>query len=113
MNRLDRSDSAEFFPGGGEIQRVKSPPLQRDFLVYGANTVKSGKLTFRTDSARMAHNMKRAKENGAVLSVSLMSADPVAEFSGTVEAVVIISDGLPTCWEVRMVEHSAKPRSRV
>lgn len=112
MNRTDRSATAEFFQGAGEIKRVNSP-LRHDFLVYGANTLQSGKLTFITDSGQMAHNMKRAKESGAVLTVSLMSAHPITEFTGTVEAVVIVSNRLPTTWEVRMVEHSARPRSRV
>ena len=110
MKRTDRSAFAEVFQGAGGIQRAKSPPLRQDFLVYGASTLNAGKLTFLTDSVGMAHNMKRAKETGAVLTVSLMSAQPIAEFTGTVEAVVIVSDALPTTWEVRMVEHSARPR---
>jgi hypothetical protein len=82
--------------------------LDRDLNVHGPYTVKAGKLNFRTDHARLAQDLKRAQQSGSVLTVNLMSADSIAEFTGTVEAVELISNRLPACWEVTMVEHSAK-----
>ena len=82
--------------------------LDRDLNVHGPFTLKSGKLTFRTGNTWLAHDCKRAKETGTVLTVHLLAADPFRDFAGIVGDVAIVSDRLPTRWEMPMVEHSAK-----
>lgn len=86
--------------------------LNRDLNVHGPYSLKASKLNFRTGDARLAQDCKRAKESGGVLTGHLLAADPIAEFTGTVESVDLVSDRLPATWEVVMVEHSAKPRKR-
>jgi len=55
--------------------------LERDLNVHDSYTVKAGKLTFRTGDARFAHDCKRAKETGGVLTVHLVAAEPMQAWS--------------------------------
>jgi hypothetical protein len=81
---------------------------ERPWCLY----LNGGELTFQTGSARLAQDCKRAKEARNVLTVHLLAANPAAEFTGTVEAVALVSDKFPVSWSVTMVEHRAKPRKR-
>lgn len=86
-------------------------PLDGDLSVHGPFTLKAGKLTFHTGNAGLAQDCKRAKETDAVLTVHLLGGDIMQEFTGTVDAVNLISSNAPSAWEIVMVERSANPRS--
>ena len=85
-------------------------PFDRDLSVHSPFTLKAGKLTFHTGNAGLAQDCKRTKETGAILTVHLLGGDTMHEFTGTVDAVNLISSNAPSAWEIVMVERSAKPR---
>jgi hypothetical protein len=62
------------------------PPLNREHNVHWPFTLQKGRLSFRTGGALLAQEAVRAKDTGKDLTVNLMSADQIQEFTGRVES---------------------------
>ena len=88
------------------------PPPDWHFSVHSPFTLKAGELTFTTSNAGLAQHCERTKESGALLTVHLLPGDTIHEFTGTVDAVNLISNNGKSTWEIVMVERVASPGRR-
>jgi hypothetical protein len=86
--------------------------LDKPLNVYGAFTLEKGRLTFRTGDAALTQQLQRDRTAGRPSTVWLLKADPVQDFTGTLESVTRTRTERPQEWEVVMTEVGARSRKR-
>jgi hypothetical protein len=77
--------------------------LDRD-NVHGPFKLEKGRLTFRTGDAALTQRLQADRAAGRDSTVCLLSAAPVAEFTGRLETVELVKVERPQEWEVVMTE---------
>jgi len=77
------------------------PPGNRDYIITGPYTLRSGRLTFETTGSFGA-DARQAMVSGRTLTVRLTTPAGVKEISGKVVSVELIDGTPPTAWEIEM-----------
>src|SRR5262245_56265026 len=85
--------------------------LEKPLNVYGAFTLEKGRLTFRTGDAALTQQLQRDRTAGRPSTVWLLKADPIQDFTGTLESVTRTRIERPAEYEVVMVESGGRPGS--
>jgi len=76
--------------------------LYRENHVYGAFKLARGRLTFRTGDPSLTQRLAAERAKGARSTVWLLSADPLREVRGQLEAVELVKFNAPQQWQVVM-----------
>ena len=79
-------------------------PLNRDQVVYGAFTLKGGKLTFECGSGTLVFEARKAIEAGSDFAVNVTLPEGPKEVKGKVLSVDQVEGANPARYEIVMLD---------